>query len=135
RGLSRRPRHRRHAPDHQLVRRRQLVGVLHGAAWGPRGRRGRHAGDDVRPALGSARHGDPVSYRLLYADVLTGELLGELPFVSVEASDVLNAPGSLRATAPLSFASTLKLTPQVQAPNPTDATLGPARTALHLERD
>lgn len=68
-------------------------------------------------------------YRLLYADLLTNTLHGELPVESISYSDVLNAPGAIRATLPLrphrpDAVATL-----------TEATLAPGRTALYVERD
>jgi hypothetical protein len=37
-------------------------------------------------------------YRYLLRDVITGDLLGEVPFISANYSDVLNAPGSFSGT-------------------------------------
>lgn len=65
-------------------------------------------------------------YRLLYADLLSGTIYGELPAISVSATETLNAAGRLTASVPL-------------VPEPDDLfnnqELAVARTAVYLERD
>ena len=60
------------------------------------------------------------NYRISYTRLTTGDILGELPVTGpLSFSNVLDAPGSLQATVPL-----------------TDyLSLEPARTAIYVERD
>lgn len=75
-------------------------------------------------------------YRMLFADLRTGVLLGELPVETCEAEHVLNSPGSIRASMPLSMGdATRVLSPQVPTLELDASTFGTARTALFLERE
>lgn len=68
------------------------------------------------------------TYRVLFSDLLTKTVHGELPVESFRFSETLNAPGS--------FSGTLALDPD-DGPVPivTDQTLSPWRTAVWVERD
>ena len=67
------------------------------------------------------------SYRFLYRDVLSGQLLGELPLESCAYGETLNKPGS--------FSATMALRPETGVQTITSTTLKPGSTALYVERD
>ena len=67
------------------------------------------------------------NYRYLFADLLTNQILAELPLTSVRFSQQINSPGTFSATLQLSGINTTTL-------NVANATI-PARTALYVDRD
>lgn len=67
------------------------------------------------------------AYRFLYRDVLSGQLLGELPLESCTYGETLNKPGS--------FSATMALRPETGVQTITSSTLKPGSTALYVERD
>lgn len=81
-------------------------------------------------------------YRLLYTDLKTGIIKGELPVISFGWSDGINASGSLSATLPLDDSSTIEApdgaggSEEVDIPQTiTIDTLAPGRTGIYVERD
>lgn len=62
-------------------------------------------------------------YRLLFSELVGGELLGEIRFADLSIGDVLNGAGQFTATVPL------------RQPGITQDNLAPARTGLYVERD
>jgi hypothetical protein len=67
------------------------------------------------------------TYRYLFADLLTNQILAELPLTSVRFSQQINSPGSFSATLQLAGL-------QVNDLNVANATI-PARTAIYVDRD
>lgn len=66
------------------------------------------------------------TYRYLFADLLTNQVLAELPITGVNFTQALNAAGTFQGDILLSGLSA--------ASNATNATI-PARTALYVDRD
>lgn len=66
------------------------------------------------------------SYRFVFANIVSGVVLGELPITDATYSEVLNAPGGFTASMPLNPRQSTVI---------NDATLVPGRTALYVERD
>lgn len=72
-------------------------------------------------------------YRTIYAHLITGDILGELPATSFSCEWVLNSPGSYEATLPLRLAEPYnKLTGQVLTP---ELSLEEHAVGLYVERD
>lgn len=72
-------------------------------------------------------------YRTLYAHLITGAILGELPVQSFSVEWALNSPGSFQATLPLRMAEqSSKLSDQVASP---ELDLEGHGIALYVERD
>jgi hypothetical protein len=67
------------------------------------------------------------NYRYLFADLLTNQILAELPLTSVRFSQQINSPGNFSATLQLAGL-------QVNELNVANATI-PARTAIYVDRD
>lgn len=67
------------------------------------------------------------SYRYLLADVLTGDLLAEIPFESATFSHVLNAPGA--------FTGTLALKQPLSLQAVLSTSLNYGKVAMYVERD
>jgi len=67
------------------------------------------------------------TYRYLFADLLTNQILAELPLTSVRFSQQINSPGNFSATLQLAGL-------EVNDLNVSNATI-PARTAIYVDRD
>lgn len=67
-------------------------------------------------------------YRFLLSDLLTGDLIGELPLSKADYSFTLNAPGAFKGSMPLEYA--------VDGVTVWDrASIEPAQNAIYVERD
>jgi hypothetical protein len=68
-------------------------------------------------------------YQLLWADLLTGEVQGEVPAETATFSHVLNAPGACNLTIPL------RPNKPGQVATLTESTFAPGRTSIFVARD
>ena len=82
------------------------------------------------------------SYRFLLADVLTDDIVAELPVESASYGEVLNAPGTLNASIRLGSPSTVDVPPDPAAPLvdagtivPPAVDVLPGEHAIYVERD
>jgi len=77
-----------------------------------------------------------MGWTVLYTDLKSGTVLGELPVTSFAYTDVLNSDGSFTVTLPLlSTTPTGRLTNDISAVQITEADVAPAKTALYFQRD